>query len=127
MSATDKLIVTDMIFQARHGVLPIEKRRRQEYRVTVDLELSLARAGRSDDLEQTVNYCAVQTVVREVVEGSHRHLIEALAEEIARRLLKVFPTVKAVQVEVLKPYPPVAFKFSGVAARIRRTRAGRSR
>lgn len=125
MSQTDKLVLTNMIFQARHGVLPVEKRRRQEFRVTVELEISLARAGRRDALRETIDYCAVQAVVREVVEGSHRKLIEALAEEIAQRLLTVFPRVRAVLIEVLKPSPPVKFKFAGVAVQLRRTRAGR--
>lgn len=126
MSQTDKLILSNMIFHARHGVLLIEKRRPQEFRVTVELELSLARAGRRDALVETIDYCAVQAVVRAVVEGSHRKLIEALAEEIAQRLLREFPRARGVSVEVLKPSPPVDFKFAGVAARIRRKRVGRA-
>lgn len=123
MSHTDKLVLSDMIFHARHGVLLIEKRRPQEFRVTVELELSLAPAGRSDVLGKTIDYCAVQEVVRTVVEGSHRKLIEALAEEIAQRVLREFPRARGVSVEVLKPSPPVDFKFAGVATRIRRTRS----
>jgi dihydroneopterin aldolase len=122
MSPTDKLVLTDMIFRACHGVLPIEKRRRQEFRVTVELELSLAQAGRDDALDRTVDYCAVQAVVRAVVEGSHRKLIEALAEDIARRILAAFPAVQAVSVDLLKPSPPVRFKFAGVSVRLRRVR-----
>ncbi len=126
MSQTDKLVLSDMIFHARHGVLRIEKRRPQEFRVTVELELALAPAGRSDALEKTVNYCAVQAIVRTVVEGTHRKLIEALAEEIAHRLLGEFSRIRALSVEVLKPSPPVDFKFAGVAARIRRERTRRT-
>ena len=127
MKPPARLVLSDMIFHARHGVLLIEKQRPQEFRVTVELELSLARAGRSDALAATIDYCAVQEEVRTVVEGSHRKLIEALAEEIAQRLLREFSLVRAVSVEVLKPSPPVDFKFAGVAARIRRNRAGRTR
>jgi 7,8-dihydroneopterin aldolase/epimerase/oxygenase len=127
MSQTDRLVLSNMIFHARHGVLLIEKRQPQEFRVTVELELSLAPAGRSDDLGATIDYRAVQAVVRAVVEGSHRRLIEALAEEIAQRLLGEFPRARGVSIEVLKPSPPVDFKFAGVAARIRRQRTGRAR
>lgn len=122
MKHSDKLVLTDMTFRACHGVLPVERRRRQEFRVTVELEASLVRAGRSDALAQAIDYCAVQAVVREVVEGAHRKLIEALAEDIARRLLVAFPAAHAVVIELLKPSPPVAFKFGGVQVRIRRTR-----
>lgn len=127
MNAPDKLVLTDMTFRACHGVLPVEKRRRQEFRVTVELETTLAQAGNSDVLADTLDYCAVQAVVREVVEGAHRKLIEALAEDIAQRLLTAFPAAEAVTVELLKPSPPVSFKFAGVSVRIRRARARRGR
>lgn len=122
MKHSDKLILTDMTFRACHGVLPVERRRRQEFRVTVELEAPLVRAGCSDSLAHAIDYCAVQAVVREVVEGAHRKLIEALAEDIARRLLAAFPAAQAVVVALLKPNPPVAFKFGGVQVRLRRTR-----
>ncbi len=122
MRATDKLILTDMRFRACHGVLPVERRRRQEFRVTVELETSAARPGRTDSLADAIDYCAVQAVVRQVVEGTHRKLIEALAEDVARRLLAAFPTTGAVVVALLKPNPPVDFAFGGVQVRIRRTR-----
>lgn len=127
MNAPDKLVLTDMTFRARHGVLPVEQRRRQEFRVTVELETSLAQAGNSDVLADAIDYCAVQAVVREVVEGAHRRLIEALAEDIAQRLLMAFPAAQAVVVELLKPEPPVSFKFAGVSVRIRRARARHGR
>jgi dihydroneopterin aldolase len=127
MIHTDKLVLSNLIFHARHGVLQIERRRAQEFRVTVELEFSLARAGRSDDLGATIDYRAVQAVVGEVVEGSHRKLIEALAEEIAQRLLGEFTLARSVTVEVLKPRPPVDFKFAGVTVRISRQRNARSR
>ena len=127
MKHPDKLVLTDMKFRACHGVLPVEKTRRQEFRVSVELETNLLRAGRSDELEDAIDYCAVQAVVGEVVEGTHRYLIEALAEDIAQRLLARFTRARAVRVEVVKPEPPVTFKFAGVQVRIRRTRRGRAR
>jgi dihydroneopterin aldolase len=118
----DKLILREMHFNARHGLLPIEAETAQPFSATVELELSLAAAGTTDKLDQTVDYCAVQAVVRSVIEGSRKHLIETLAESIAAGLLEKFRTVQAVTVEVTKPRPPVDFQFAGVAVRIRRER-----
>jgi dihydroneopterin aldolase len=121
MKEPDKLVLVDMSFRACHGVLPLEKKRRQEFRVSVELEFPLWRAGRSDRLGDAIDYTAVQAAVRSVIEGAHRHLIEALAEDIAQKLLSSFPAQEVV-VDVLKPSPPVNFKFAGVRVRIRRTR-----
>lgn len=119
----DKLILREMHFFGRHGLLPIEAEKAQPFSVTVELELSLAQAGQSDRLDQTVDYRAVQAVVRGVIEGSHKYLIETLAEEIALELLRKFSLAQAVGVELVKPRPPVDFQFAGVAVQVRRERS----
>lgn len=73
-------------------------------------------------MDQTIDYCAVQAVVRSIIEGSHKKLIETLAENVATELLRAFPLLTALTVEITKPQPPVDFKFAGVAVRIRRVR-----
>jgi len=118
----DKIILRELHFVARHGVLPIETENSQRFSATVELELSLASAGKSDRLDQTVDYCAVQAVVRGIIEGSHKRLIETLAESVATELLKTFAILSAVTVEIIKPSPPVDFQFAGVSVRIRRER-----
>lgn len=121
----DTLILRELHFVGRHGLLPIEAENAQPFSATVELELPLVHAGETDRLDQTVDYRTVQAVVRSVIEGSRKHLIETLAESIAAELLRAFPQVRAVSVEVTKPRPPVDFQFAGVAVRIRRERSAR--
>lgn len=118
----DKLILRELHFVARHGVLPVEQETSQHFSATLELELPLQEAGVSDRLDATIDYCAVQEVVRRIIEGSHKKLIETLAESVAQELLRTFPLLSAVTVEILKPRPPVDFQFAGVAVRIRRER-----
>ncbi|MFI5335354.1 MAG: dihydroneopterin aldolase [Opitutales bacterium] len=118
----DKIILNKMHFIGRHGVLPLEKRRKQPFEATVELDYPLTQAGRSDALEDTLDYREVQAIVRDVIEGSHKQLIETLAEGVADALLARFPHVPAVTVEIVKLRPPVDFQFAGVSVRIRRER-----
>jgi len=118
----DKIILRELHFVARHGVLPIETENSQRFTATLELELPLESAGKSDRLDQTVDYCAVQAVVRTIIEGSHKRLIETLAERVADEVLRSFPLLVAVTVEIIKPSPPVDFQFAGVSVRIRRER-----
>lgn len=119
----DRLILRDMRFFAHHGVYPEETKRGQFFHATVELEISLAAAGKSDRLADGIDYCDVQAVTRGVMTGPPRKMIETLAEQLAAALLARFPSVAAVNVEIVKPQPPVTFEFAGVAARIRRERA----
>jgi dihydroneopterin aldolase len=118
----DTLTLSRMHFHGRHGVLPEEMAREQDFEVTVQLELPLAEAGRTDDLTRTVDYRAVHEVVRTVMTGPPRRLVEALAEAMAAELLRKFPPVQAVEVEVVKLKPPVDFTSAGLAVRLRRRR-----
>lgn len=118
----DRLILREMHFSARHGLLPVEMENEQPFSATVELETSTERAGLSDRIEDAIDYRRVQAVVRDVICGSRKHLIETLAESIATQLLAGFPEVQAVVVEVTKPRPPVDFQFAGVAVKIRRER-----
>jgi dihydroneopterin aldolase len=118
----DTLTLFHLRLHGRHGVLPDEITRGQEFDVTVRMELPLAEAGQTDDLNRTVDYRAVQSVVRAVIEGPSLKLVESLAETIAAGVLRAFPAVQAVEVEVVKLRPPVEFVSAGVAVRIRRSR-----
>lgn len=91
-----------MQFYGYHGVNPEERSLGQRFVVDVELSASLRTAGRSDNLEDTINYSAIYKRVRAIVEGPPRSLIEALAEEIAVTLLIEFPTTRVV-VAVRKP------------------------
>jgi dihydroneopterin aldolase len=118
----DTLTLSRLHFFAHHGVLPEETANGQDFVVSVHLELSLAEAGRTDDLSQTVDYRVVREVVRSVMEGPPRKLVETLAERVAAAILQTFPSVQAVDVEVAKPNPPVDFTSDGLLVRIRRAR-----
>ncbi len=95
-----------MAFFAYHGVAPTEKLQGQRFFVDVDLYLDLAEAGRRDDIHQTVDYEGVFRTVKDHVEGKRFHIIEALADTVARTLLEEFP-VESVTIRVRKPSVPL--------------------
>jgi dihydroneopterin aldolase len=98
----DTIVLKGMRFYAFHGVLPEEREHGQEFIVDVALETDLRRAGRSDELADTIDYRAAYDRTREVVEGPARRLLESVAESIAQRLLTIEGVI-AVSVSVRKP------------------------
>ncbi|PKB78265.1 MAG: dihydroneopterin aldolase [SAR202 cluster bacterium Io17-Chloro-G9] len=102
----DRIILEGMQFYGFHGVNAEERALGQPYLVDLSVELDLSRAAVSDRLEDTVNYTHLYRAVRDVVEGDPRNLLESTAQSIADRVLSEFP-VKAVQVRLKKPKPPI--------------------
>ena len=92
--AADRLILQNMIFYGYHGVFAAEKELGQRFEVDAELYLDLRQAGINDDLEATVNYAEVYTIIKELVEEREYNLLEALAEQIADTLLAAYPSRK---------------------------------
>jgi dihydroneopterin aldolase len=107
MADTDEILLEGMRFYAYHGVNPEERALGQRFLVDVVMAVDLRRPGQSDDLADTVSYSDVYKVVRGIVEGEPRNLIEAVAEEIAAAILTGFPPVARVTVTVRKPEVPM--------------------
>ncbi|HXX39482.1 MAG TPA: dihydroneopterin aldolase [bacterium] len=123
---TDRIKLQGMTFYAFHGVGEDERRKGQVFSIDVEVRGDFARAGRSDRLEDTVDYSQLFREIQAVVEGPPHNLLESLAEEVASRLLSR-DNVTEVQVEVRKPHVHMrnaVLEYAGV--RIERTRSGQS-
>lgn len=103
----DRIRLNDMVFYGYHGVLAEERALGQRFVVGVEIRTDLRGAGLSDDLSRTVNYAEVYLAVQEIVSGPPCHLIEAVAERIASRLLMDHPLAQSVAVRVRKPDVPI--------------------
>ena len=102
----DHIILEGMRFYGFHGVNPQEKVQGQPYLVDLTVELDLRGPGRTDRLEDTVNYTRLYRAVQSIMEGESKNLLEAAAQAIADRILEEFP-IEAVRVRVNKPRPPI--------------------
>jgi dihydroneopterin aldolase len=111
-----------MRFAGRHGVLPFEAERAQAFEVDVVVELDLRAAGTSDDLSRTLDYGTLFSAARDVIEGPHVGLIEALAERIADAVLARHLAADAVLIRVRKPEAPLPGDVAWAGVEIRRTR-----
>ncbi len=119
---SDRVVLSGMAFQARHGVHDWEKVEAQRFEVDVELALDVQPAGLDDDLTKTVDYGSVYQVVRQVVESTTFNLIEALAEAIAHEILGGHAQVDEVVVRVRKPEVRLDGPLAYAGVEIRRVR-----
>ncbi len=119
----DRIVLADMVFQARHGVLDHEKVTAQRFEVDVELFLDLQPAGLEDDLARTLDYGHVYETVRTIVESTTFDLIEALGEAIAHELLADYPALEEVEVRVRKPEVKLGGPLAHAGVQLRRRRS----
>lgn len=120
----DTMYIRDLVVKCIIGTRPKERISKQPVIVNIELECNLAKACRSDRLEDTVNYSDLRRNIVRMMSASKFYLIEKLAGEIARICLED-KLVKAVTVTVDKPRALENAKSAAV--RIRRTGRPKSR
>lgn len=119
----DYIHLNDMAFYGYHGALAEENRLGQRFGVTVSLATDLQEAGRTDNLDKTVNYAEVYAICEKIVEGDAVKLIETVAEKIAAALLDAYSEkVMGVRVVLVKPDPPIKGHYASVSVDITRGR-----
>ena len=102
----------------RHGVDDWERETEQAF--VYDVELELPEPAR-DELDETVDYREVVTLVRELSEAQQFRLLESMAAAVADALLERFPAER-VRVGVRKPQVRLAAPVAYTGARVERSR-----
>jgi 7,8-dihydroneopterin aldolase/epimerase/oxygenase len=93
------------------GVLPEERTMGQWFNVDLMIQLDLSKAGASDRLADTYDYCYAVTAIQNYIQTSKVQLLESAAEAIAAIVLTA-DIVQQVQVRLTKLVPPIPY-FSG--------------
>ncbi|XP_021892411.1 dihydroneopterin aldolase 1-like [Carica papaya] len=107
MPRGDKLILRGLKFHGFHGVKLEERKLGQKFLVDVDAWMDLRKAGKSDDIADTVSYTDIYRIAKGVMEGIPYNLLESAAQLIASTTLNKHPQVSAVRVKVGKPHVAV--------------------
>ena len=107
------------------ALAPEERTLGQRFLVDVEVDTDLHAAGRTDDLEQTVDYGALYRTVRDAFEAPACNLIEAAAERVARMILLRYARVERVRVRVQTPWRFTGAHLAYAAVRIQRERSER--
>lgn len=120
-AAGDRIVLSGMRFEGRHGATAEEREWPQLIELDVELWLDLSLAGRSDELAATVDYGPVIELCRDIVERRSFRLLEALAEALASAIMRVTDT-ESVVIRVRKPAVPIDADLDFAGVEIHRSR-----
>ncbi len=98
----DVVEIHDLLVRTVIGINDWERKDRQDVLINIRMFTDTRAAGRSDNIEDALNYRDVAKRVIALTETSQFYLVERLAEEIARICVQEFG-VPRVQVRVEKP------------------------
>ena len=98
----DKVFINNLQVETIIGIFDWEREVRQVVSIDLEMEFDNKKAAKSDDIKDALDYKKVGKRVSSFIERSKCKLVERLAEQIAKLVLKEFP-VSSVMVSVMKP------------------------
>ena len=116
-----KIRLENMEFHAYHGCLEHEQELGNTFIVSVEMELDTKLAGKTDDLEHTLNY----QIVYDVVSGQMNmpsKLIEHVGQRILDSIFNGFPQIHHLEVRLSKLHPPLGGKVDRVTIELSKSR-----
>ena len=109
-----KILLENMEFHAFHGVLEHEKQLGNRFLVTVEMDVDTTEAGRTDDLNDTLNYQLVYDAILEEMRIPSE-LIEHISQRILDKLMNEFPQIQKLKLKLSKLNPPLGGKVEKVS------------
>ena len=116
----DEIRIEGLEVYAHHGVYPEETERGQYFYVNAVLYTDVSRAGKLDNLEYTVNYGTVCHYITDWMQENTCLLLEAVAEKLSTAILREYPAVLALELEIQKPEAPIKLPFGNVSVKVHR-------
>lgn len=98
----DSIEIRDLLLRCIVGINPEERVKKQDVIINITLFGDMRRAGRSDDIEDAINYKTLTKRVIQLVEESQFFLVEKLAHSIAGIAIQEFGVERA-RISVEKP------------------------
>ena len=116
----DKIKIKDLEVFANHGVFPEETVLGQKFLVSCAIHLNTRKAGITDLLDESVNYGTICHLIKDEMEKNTFKLIESVAEHLAETVLESDPRIRQVDLEIKKPWAPIALPLDTASVEISR-------
>jgi len=98
----DIVYIRDLQVETIIGIFDWERKIKQTVSIDIEMATDIAKAAKSDHIDDALNYKAVGKRVIQLVEESEYQLIETMVETIAQIILKEF-NVNWLRLRVSKP------------------------
>jgi dihydroneopterin aldolase len=98
----DKVSLKNLQAFCKLGSYDLERILGQCLNINIDLYFNLSIAGKTNKIEDTINYVEVSLAIRELAMSKEFYLIENLCEEICDMLFRDFAILEGIKLEITK-------------------------
>ena len=81
-----KVIITDLVFDTSIGIHDFEKKKEQQIKFNIEIDINPLLKAAENDLKSIVNYENIISKIKSITGKKHYNLLETLAEDIFTNL-----------------------------------------
>ncbi|MCR5418420.1 MAG: 2-amino-4-hydroxy-6-hydroxymethyldihydropteridine diphosphokinase [Lachnospiraceae bacterium] len=111
----DQIRIRNVSFHGYHGVYEWEQKQGQRFIFSARLFVDMEKAGKTDGLEDTVNYGSVLKHILEFLENNRFQLLEKVVTRALEDTMQAFPLINEMELELEKPDAPIEADFETVS------------
>jgi len=108
----NQLTLKSLTYKAFHGYYERERNRGNYFEVDVTIISDLNLPGKTDRLEDTINYERLCDIISSIMYGPSFKLIEALTQKIGETIFIRYQKIEELEVRLRKLSPPLAVNCS---------------
>ncbi|AZA52047.1 dihydroneopterin aldolase [Chryseobacterium sp. G0201] len=115
-----KIYLEDVKIYAYHGVLPEENIIGTYYIMNLELHTDLWKASESDDLNDTISYADINTIVHDEMKIKSK-LLEHVAGRIISKIHEKFSQISYIKLKITKTAPPMQGEMKGASIELEKS------
>ena len=77
-----KVLITDLVFNTSIGIHDFEKKKEQQIKFNVEIDINPLLKSAENDLDSIINYESIINNIKSITKKKHYNLLETLAEDI---------------------------------------------
>jgi dihydroneopterin aldolase len=97
-----RVIITDLVFDTLIGIHDFEKKKKQQIKFNIKIDLKPSLKADENDLGSIVNYESVINKIQSITQKKHYNLLETLAEDIFTNLF-INQNITKIKLRIEKP------------------------
>lgn len=120
IESMSKIYLEEVKIYAYHGVLPEENIIGTYYIVNAELHTDLWKAAETDDLNDTISYADINTIIHDEMNIKSK-LLEHVAGRIISKIHGHFSEISYIKVKITKTSPPMKGEMKGASIELEKS------
>jgi dihydroneopterin aldolase len=110
-----KVLITDLVFNTSIGIHNFEKKKKQQVKFNIEIEINSLLKAAENNLDSIVNYENIINKIKLITQKKHYNLLETLAEDI---FLNLFINKNIIKIKLRIEKPEIIKNTSSVGIEI---------